>query len=189
MKYPSKNAYFKQLKNGRLKFPLKLYLRYCGRRDARKKVIREDVSGVYFSPFICHEIYLYNVAFQIEEEYFINSTFSVESDSDVFQLQIGQREQMIGKTENDRTSIDNEKFDFEKAITILKSKKIELSHYKDKEEKIKELRCCQLYNILQAKISAYWDGVLQVCGEDLKLSPIVIIDHLIQGGEQSHESK
>lgn len=189
MKNPSKNAYFKQLKNGRLKFLLRLYLRYCGRRDARKKIIREDVSGVYLSPFICHEIYLYNVAFQIEEEYFINSTLYVESDSEVFQLQIGQREQMIGKIENDMTSFDNETLDFEKSITILKAKKLELSHYRDKEEKIKELRCCQLYNILQAKISAYWDGVLQVCGEDLKISPIVIIDQLIQGGEHSHESK
>lgn len=188
MKNLSKNAYLKQLKNGRIRFPLKLYLRYCGRRDARKKVIRKDERGIYLSPFICHEIYLYNVAIQIEEEYFIDSILSVESESEVFQIQIGHIEQMIGKTENEMRLLDNDILDFEKSITILKAKKLELLHYKNKEEKIKETRCCQLYNILQAKISAYWDGVLQVLDEDYNISPIVIIEHLI-GGEHSHEKK
>ena len=76
----------------------------------------------------------------------------------------------------------NEKLNFEQAITILKTKNLELLFFRNREEKIKQLRFEQFYNVLQTKISAYWEGVLQVYGDEIEISPIVIIDHLLQGG-------
>lgn len=189
MKNFSRNAYFKQLKNGRLKFPIKLYLHYCGRRDARKKIIREDASGDYLSPFICREIHLYNLAYQIEKENLISSIMPTEAESEVFQLQIDRREEMVEKKEHTVESTEKVNLDFEQPIAILKAKKLELSFLKNREEEITQLRCNQLYNILQARILTYWEGALQVSDDNLKTSPVVTIDHLMQRSGCIHEKE
>lgn len=124
MKNLSRNPYLKQIKNGRLKFPIRLYLYHCGRRDARKKIVRKDDNGYYFSPFICQQIYLYNLALQIEEESFINSVLPIEAEREIFQLQIDQKEQMEEGINQDMKLSVNEKLNFEQAITILKTKNL-----------------------------------------------------------------
>lgn len=189
MKRFPENVYYKQLKNGRLKLLIKLYLRYCGKRDARKKVIRKNADGEYLSPFICREIHLYNLAFRVEEERFIRAISLTEADSQVFQLQIDRKEELIGKIQNDTGLSFDERVGLEQPITILEAKRLELSFFKEKEEKIKQLRCEQLYCILQARILSYWEGVLQVYGEDVKIPPIASIEYLIQGGKEIHEKR
>lgn len=92
MKDYTKNTYFKQFKNGRLKFFTKLYLNHCGKRDARKKVIRKNAKGTYVSPFIYQEIYLYQLALQMEDERITNSTMSAQTEYNVFEAQIAQKE-------------------------------------------------------------------------------------------------
>lgn len=188
MKISSKNAYFKQLKNGRLKFITRLYLHHCGRRDARKKTVREDENGFYISPFICQEIHLYNFALQIEKERLASIIMPTQAKIDVFNLQITQKTKLVDNAPDAPKSITHYNLDSEQAIAILKAKQTELSLLKDTEMEIGELRNDQLYSILQAKISAYWEGVLQVCGDDPKIPPIAAISHLIQGGEPVHET-
>lgn len=189
MKKTSKNAYFKQLKNGRLKFLTKLYLHHCGKRDARKKAVREDENGFYVSPFIYQEIHLYNLAHQLEEERLTSSIMPTQAKIDVFQLQIERKEQSPSGTLNNPESSGQSNLGSEQAIGILKAKRQELLLLKNKEMEIGQLRSNQLYSMLQAKIAAYWDGVLQAYGDDPKIPPIVTIDHLIQGGGASHEKE
>lgn len=50
------------------------------------------------------------------------------------------------------------------------------------ETEIGELRSKQLHSMLQAKIAAYWDGVLQACSNNQDIPPIVIVSQLIQEG-------
>lgn len=179
IKGSSRNTYLNQFKNGRLRLFTKLYLRHCGKRDARKKIIREDEKGVYTSPFVYQEIHLYNLAFHIEEEHLVRSLMTLRAEMGIFQLKIEQKEQNVEGMLNNNP-------DFEQAIGILKAKKVELSICEENEIEIVRQRGKQLYSILQAKISAYWGGVLQVNNNDYKLPPMILIDQLAQGGQLFH---
>ena len=189
MKRTSKNAYFKQLKNGRLKFLTKLYLHHCGKRDARKKAVREDENGFYVSPFIYQEIHLYNLALQFEEERLTCSVMPTQAKIDVFQLQIERKQQLPDRTLNIPEPLGYNHLGSEQAVGILKAKSQELLLLKNKDMEIWQLRNNQLYSMLHAKIAVYWGGVLQAYGDDPKIPPIVAIDHLIQGGSSTHEKK
>ncbi|MEY8326354.1 hypothetical protein AALB47_20980 [Lachnospiraceae bacterium 54-11] len=186
MKNLSGNVYLNQFKNGHLKLLTRLYLRFRGKRDARKKIIRENEHGIYTSPFIYQEIFHYNLAFHIEEERLAYTDMPLQAKIDILQLQIEQKSSPPKhNTENFSANDSN----FEEAINILEVKKQELLSRKEKEIEIAQLRGKQLYSMLQARISAYWNGVLLASNIDDKLPPIVTIDQLAQGGELSYEEK
>lgn len=182
----SKNAYLNQLKNGRLKLSIRLSLRLRGMRDAKKSIIREDENGIFVSPFIYQEIHLYNLAFHMEEEQLIQSLMSIQAEMDILQLQIDQKELLMALP-NAKSNISLGGSNLNQASTILKTKKQELLSFKNMESDIAQLHGKQLYSILQAKISAYWNGVLQVNSGDIKFPPIIIVNQLAQGGELLYE--
>lgn len=155
MKQSLSNAYFKSLKNGHLKFFTKLYLLHCGKRDARKKVIREDENGNYVSPFICYQISLFQLAMQLEKEQLANSCMSAQTEMGIFQLQIERKEQAASNTGQNYIATDYKYTDNEQAIAILKAKTKELLLLIDNETKIGQIHKEQLYSMLQAKISTY----------------------------------
>lgn len=169
MKKEQKNVYLGQYRNGKLNFFFRIYLKLCGRRDAKNKVVREDENGIYSSPFICYEVNLYKLALGTEEERLIGATASAERGIDIFRIQKERKEELAA--END--------LDAMKAAMILEAKEQELETLKKREQEISKLRSEQLYNMLQAIVSVYWEGVLRACDDDLKMPPKVTIDHLI----------
>lgn len=182
----SRNAYFNQLKNGRLKLSIRLSLRLRGMWDAKKSIIREDENGIFVSPFIYQEIHLYNLAFRIEEEQLIQSLSSIQTEVDILQSQIDQKEVLMDLT-NVKTNTSPTDSNLNQVSTILKTKKQELLSFQKMESDIAQLHGKQLYSILQAKISTYWNGVLQVSDGDVKLPPIIIVNKLAEGGELLYE--
>lgn len=188
MKSSLENTYLKQLKNGHLKLLLKLYLQYRGKHDARKQIIHVNENGIYVSPFIYHEIYLFNLAVHAEEERLIRSTMSLQAEMDIFQLQIEQKEQLMNSLDSTTKFYSDKSSDLRQIITTLRTKKQELSSLKNLEAEISQSRGEQMYNVLQAKISAYWNGMLLAGKTDFKVPPIIIIDQLVQGGELFRET-
>lgn len=184
----SKNAYFNQLKNGRLKLSIKLFLRLRGMRDAKKAILREDENGNFVSPFIYQEIQLYNLAFQIEQEQLIQSLLSIQSEMDILQSKIEQKE-LLMNLPSTPPNISSDYSELKQASTILKTKKQELLSFKNMESDIAQLHNKQLYSILQAKISIYWEGVLQVSNGDAKFPPIIFVNKLVQGGELFYDEQ
>lgn len=184
----SKNAYFNQLKNGRLKLSIRLSLRLRGMHDAKKAILREDENGHFISPFIYQEIHLYNIAFHIEQEQLIQSLLSIQSEMDILQSKIDQKELLMDLSSTP-PNISSDYSELKQASTILKTKKQELLSFKNMESDIAQLHGKQLYNILQAKISAYWNGVLHANNGDPKLPPIIFINELVQGGELLYEQE
>lgn len=176
----SENAYLRQIKNGHLKLLTRLYLRFLGKRDARKKIIREDEHGIYTSPFIYQEVFHYNLAFHMEEERLARMCMPLQAKIDILELQI---EQKRSRSEHAEEGAFIQEPDFDEAINILKVKKQELLSLSGKETEISQLRSKQLYSMLQARISAYWNGVLLASNIDDRLPPIVTAEQLPQGGE------
>ena len=174
MKNQLDNTYFKQLKNGHLKLFLILYLRWRGKKDASDKIIRVNEEGIYVSPFIYHEIYLYNLALHVEEERHVRSIMATQTEIEIFRLQIEQKENLP---------------DSEHTIMVLTAKKQELQYLKSQEIEINQLHCQQIYNILRAKISAYWNGVLHADKNNSKIPSMIDIDQLVQGGEPLNEAE
>ena len=189
MKNHLENTYLKQLKNGHLKLLLKLYLQYRGWKDARKQIIHVNEDGIYVSPLIYHEIYLFNLAVHAEEERLIRSTMSLQAEMDIFQLQIEQKELLMNSPDPTAKLYSDKGSDLKQIITTLKTKKQELQSLKNLESEISQTRSKQMYNVLQAKISAYWNGILLAGKKDFKIPPLIIIDQLIQGGEPFHETE
>lgn len=174
----NKNSYYKQLKNGKLKFFTALYLQYRGKKDAKLHIVRTNEKKQYISPFITQEIHLYTVAVKLEQERFINTLIQAQVQIESAQLQVVTKETKKQEYQNSNSTFsDNEKFhDLEQAITAINSQEQEMSLLKRREKEILKLRCDQLYNILLAKISVYWSGVLKANSKEQIIPPIFSID-------------
>lgn len=174
----NKNSYYRQLKNGKLRFFTVLYLRYRGKKDAKLHIIRTNEKEQYISPFIVQEIYLYMAAVKLEQEIFLNTLIQAQIQIELAQLQATAKEaQKQQYQSNDITLSDNERFhDLERSITAINFQEQEMSLLKKREKEILQLRCDQLYNILLAKLSVYWSGVLKANNEEQTIPPIFTID-------------
>lgn len=174
----NKNSYYRQLKNGKLKFFTVLYLRYRGKKDAKLHIIRANEKGQYISPFITQEIHLYSAAVKLEQEIFINTLIQDQIQIELAHLQATAKETQKQQFQNsDNTLSDNERFhDLERSITAINSQEQEMSLLKKREKEILQLRCDQLYNILLAKLSVYWSGVLKANSKEQIIPPIFAID-------------
>lgn len=177
----NKNFYYRQLKNGKLRFFTVLYLRYRGKKDAESHIIRTNEKGQYISPFIAQEIYLYTAAVKLEQEIFINTLIQSQIQIELAHLQATAKETQKQQYQNpDNTLSDNEKFhELERSITAINSQEQEVSLLKKREKEILQLRCDQLYNILLAKLSVYWSGVLKANSEEQIIPPIFAIDEYL----------
>lgn len=174
----NKNSYYRQLKNGKLKFFTVLYLRYRGKKDAELHIIRANEKGQYISPFIAQEIHLYEAAVKLEQEVFINTLIQDQIQIKLAHLQATAKETQKQQYQNtDNTLSDNERFhDLERSITAINSQEQEMSLLKRREKEILQLRCDQLYSILLAKLSVYWSGVLKANSEEQTIPPVFVID-------------
>ena len=182
----NRNAYYKQLKNGKLRFITNLYLRHCGKKDVKLHIIRKNEKEHYISPFIMREIHLYTVAIKMEQEAFINTLIQDQIQIKLVQLKAAEKE--IQKQQYNNTGIfslgnrdlENKEFhDLASSITAINSQKEEMLLLKRREQEILRLRCDQLYNILFAKISAYWSGVLRANKDEPTIPPVFTIDTYI----------
>lgn len=174
----NKNSYHRQLKNGKLKFFTVLYLRYRGKKDAKLHIIRTNEKGQYFSPFIAQEIHLYTAAVKLEQEVFINTLIQAQIQIKLAQLQSTAKETQKQHYQNSDNELSgNERLhDLEQSITAINSQEQEMSLLKKREKEILQLRCDQLYNILLAKLSVYWSGVLKANSKEQVIPPIFVID-------------
>lgn len=174
----NKNSYYRQLKNGKLKFFTVLYLRFRGKKDAELHIIRANEKGQYISPFIAQEIHLYEAAVKLEQEVFINTLIQDQIQIKLAHLQATAKETQKQQYQNtDNTLSDNERFhDLERSITAINSQEQEMSLLKRREKEILQLRCDQLYSILLAKLSVYWSGVLKANSEEQTIPPVFVID-------------
>ncbi len=173
-----RNSYYRQLKNGKLKFFTELYLRYRGKMDARLHIIRQNEQGQYISPFIEQEIHLYVAAVKLEQETFIDTLIQAQIHIELAQLQVATKEiqkQLYHNPNN--TFSDNGKFhDLDRSITAINSQEQEISLLKKRAQEILQLRCDQLYNILLAKVSVYWSGALKGDSEEQVIPPNFTVD-------------
>lgn len=174
----NRNSYYRQLKNGKLKFFTVLYLRYRGKKDAKLHIIRTNEKKQYVSPFIVQEIYLYTAAVKLEQEIFLNTLIQSQIQIELAQLQATAKEIQKQQYQNrDSTLSDNEGLhDLDRSITAINSREQEMSLLKKREKEILQLRCDQLYNILLAKLSVYWSGVLKANNEEQTIPPVFAID-------------
>lgn len=174
----SKNSYYKQIRNGKLRLFTVLYLRHRGKKDAKLHIVRTNEKGQYISPFIVQEIHLYTAAVKLEQEIFINTLIQDQIQIELAQLQATAKEAQKQQYQNpDNTLSDKEMFhDLECSITAINSQEREMLLLKKREKEILQLRCDQLYNILLAKLSVYWSGVLKITGEGQTVPPIFTID-------------
>ena len=155
-----------------------LYLRYRGKKDAKLHIIRTNEKKQYVSPFIVQEIYLYTAAVKLEQEIFLNTLIQSQIQIELAQLQATAKEIQKQQYQNrDSTLSDNEGLhDLDRSITAINSREQEMSLLKKREKEILQLRCDQLYNILLAKLSVYWSGVLKANNEEQTIPPVFAID-------------
>lgn len=177
----NKNPYFRQLRNGKLKFFTVLYLRYRGKKDAKSHIIRKNEIDQYISPFITQEIQLYTIAVKFEQEAFINTLIQTQTQINLAQLQASAKEaQKEQYYDPDNLLSDIEKpYDLEQSLTAIKAQGQTMLLLKEKEQAVLQLRCDQLYNILLAKISVYWSGVLKAAMEEEAFPPVLSIDNYL----------
>ena len=117
-------------------------------------------------------------AVKLEQEIFLNTLIQAQIQIELAQLQATAKEaQKQQYQSNDITLSDNERFhDLERSITAINFQEQEMSLLKKREKEILQLRCDQLYNILLAKLSVYWSGVLKANNEEQTIPPIFTID-------------
>ena len=80
--------------------------------------------------------------------------------------------------------------DLNKSIINNKIRKEQKQHYAENEVEIMKIRCLQLYELLKARLSAYWSGVLKADASTggIPMPPILDVDDLTREIETEIES-
>ena len=181
-----RNPYFKQLKRGKLGMFEEIYLRYCGKRDYKRGVVRKDENNQYMSPFIEQEKNILGVAIRKEEEILKRTIVASQIGISIVE---SQKEGMIkkGKILEDNpdiypdTSLGEKKLRIVKADLPLEIREKELKVHKNLENVIMRIRCQETTHIVLARIAVYWSGVLYSASknnknDDFKNMPMTYID-------------
>lgn len=164
-----RNQYLRQLRNGKLKLSERICLYYCGKRDGKLQIIKEEDE--YTSPFISQETHLFLAAIKSEQEVFAKKILYAQEQIELAKIQEHNKESQK-KNYQDCRSVsldDNFNVNFERAIATIRSQEQKMLLIKEREKKVLKLRCDQLYNVFLAKLSVYWSGVLKKSKEQIPL--------------------
>lgn len=169
MRMTGENPYLRQLRNGKLKLSERIYLYYCGKRDGKFQILKKEDE--YTSPFIARETYLFLAAVKSEQEIFTKKILHIQAQIELAKIQECNKETQKKNYQNckDASLIDNKNVNFERAIAAIRSQEGKMLLTIEKEKKVLKLRCDQLYNILLARLSVYWSGVLKKSEEQIAL--------------------
>lgn len=180
----------KPIKGKKIGCIMSIYLQYCGKRDYKKGVIRKN-SEQYTSPFIQKETSLCLVDIQNEIKMLNEVIINILIDIRNSQLKIHNKNKYIKNLseqcsdeksdiiDNDRVTEDKILETLNISIDIIESfEQSNILFYK-KELNITRIRCIQLYDILVAKLSVYWTGVLKKDKKSLDISPLLNVQDLL----------
>ncbi len=170
----------KQKKRHRLNWFIEFRLRKRGRKDWTKKNVEQDKDGNYTSPFINQEIHLFlaDVQAELEELNYIQKNLQKEILNNYSVVKkVGQKLQDLS---------DKDEYWVIPQVEHLRNFNIS-SHVIQENSRMQingeveavKLRCRKLYEMLIARLSAYWAGVLQESGGAVEIIPEFQTDYLL----------
>ena len=148
----------KSMKRQSLGFLAEWRLRHRGKKDARRKIVRVDTGMQCISPFLNQELRLCKAEMKEEKEVLAQIVLRECTAMKTAQLEIQRQSSLRDENDDPRGSKRAEGLRRSINAAMVTEERCQLAI--EKETEITKLRCQQRYELLQARLSAYWSGVL-----------------------------